>query len=251
MRIKVDAEIENASKFETNYNYFVHDFIKNVFFKELFKEAKPACECNFCYALRFIKFKHLENFILLEDPRLFFAMSFEEKIFSRNIEFNDLTEKTFELKTSSFTYRLRIKKIKIVQTPKFSGQMKFVLLSPLTLSVKKFIANNEIKYYLRPNNLQEINFELTKDLIKKAKILGTDSKINQGKVFIEWDENYIKSKFRITKKITLEYPDKKWDVIGILAPFKISGDIELIKAGYKLGFGELNQYGFGMAEIAS
>lgn len=38
------------------------------------------------------------------------------------------------------------------------------------------------------------------------------------------------------------------DVIGLQAPFTITGDQRLIKLGYECGFGEKNSMGFGMAD---
>lgn len=252
MRIKVDLELKNSSKIEANYNYFFYEFVKNLFFQEkIINQKIDSKEIDFCYALRFVKFKHLENFISLEDPRLFFVMTYDEKRFGKISNVSSYLNKIFTARSAFSNYEFVIKKIKFTPLPKFNSPMKFVLLSPMTLSVKKITLDKELKYYLRPNNINEINAILSRDLSAKARSLGLLNKLNQGKVYLEWDENYLKSKFRITKKITLNLPEKTMDVIGIMAPFKISGDIELIKAGYELGFGEMNQYGFGLAEPAA
>ncbi|KJR40104.1 CRISPR-associated protein Cas6 [Candidatus Magnetoovum chiemensis] len=136
-----------------------------------------------------------------------------------------------------------VDKVIELRTPTIKDNMRFKALSSLTVSA---LTQNEDKpiYYIRHYD-PEFSDAVKENLIKKHKqIKGYEPQDTTFK--LEFDNEYITKRFgKIQKKITC----KGIDIIGVLSPFRATGNPELIKIGYEAGFGEKGCKGFGMAEI--
>ncbi len=130
-----------------------------------------------------------------------------------------------------------------------SDTMRFQALSPIVCATKRFHSGRLQKYYLRPSDTEEFSRVLTGNLTRKYTLL-TGKEITCEPLTIEWDADYCARHGRITKKITMhEHGQFPIDIIGVQAPFRISGASELLQVGYECGFGEHNAMGMGMVEV--
>ncbi len=147
------------------------------------------------------------------------------------------------------TVTFEITSARIIPAPEFSERNEFILLSPLVLAYPKVSNGRIIEQYVRPDETSEINRLLNLNLKNKYKTLyGKD--FGSDALILTWDQEYLERKKRITKKITVNPGgDLPIDIIGMQAPFTLTGNKELISLGYECGFGIKNSMGFGFAEI--
>ena len=155
---------------------------------------------------------------------------------------------------------LNIEKVEVLSTPELNSIMKFRMLSPLVVSTKKKINEKLSQYYLR--YYDDCSSIILQNLKRKyALINGKEHPAESLKII--FDKDYINSQIKrglredtvcsalrhIVRynKSSGNYEDIK--IKGILCPFEISADSELVKVGYECGFGEKNSIGFGMVEI--
>ena len=166
--------------------------------------------------------------------------------FIQNFVMGTFEDQTIAINSETISARFHISSIESLPEIQINNRMKFFLLSPLVLSTKK-IHNGRLKqYYLRPGDTDEINRVLTQNLLNKYKLIYKND-TDDNEVLLEWDKDYIKSRDRITKKVSIcKYGIPPVEIIGNQAPFTITGDPKLIKTGYECGFGEKNSMGFGM-----
>ena len=153
--------------------------------------------------------------------------------------------------------RFLIESVETLPKPDFKESMRFTCLSPITVS--KIVRSSRLSgincsssssglnglscHYLRP---WEDGFSeaIKNNLIKKYRLI-TGKDIEDSAVRIKIDTEYMNKKSgKITKKITF----KGTDIIGFMAPFEVTGNPELIEAGYEAGFGEKGSMGFGMVK---
>jgi CRISPR-associated endoribonuclease Cas6 len=168
--------------------------------------------------------------------------------FIRNFVIGTFEKQSLMINTESASIRFDITQVESLPEIEVSKQMKFTLLSPLVLSTKKYHNGKLKQYYLRPEDTDEINRVLTQNLINKYKLI-CNKENDSEELQLEWDKRYISRHERVTKKVTVkESSGEPIDIIGIQAPFTISGNPELIRIGYEAGFGEKNSMGFGMVQ---
>lgn len=204
----------------------------------------------FTFALRFDRITISGNYIINQSPLInLYISSPLVDTFIKNFVIGTFENKVLHLTDKTDIIELRIKSAELLPAPHFENKMKFILLSPMVLSTIKNFKGKESLYYLRPDDTEDINRILTKNLVnKRGLVCGNQVLVNGLK--LEWDNDYINRNKRITKKITINENGKyPIDVIGMQAPFTIKGDPELIKIGYECGFGEKNSMGFGMVEV--
>lgn len=224
----------------TEFSYFLH----NIGYKLNGKQFKL-----FSFSLKFEKYKISNSHILPESPIVFLTIS-SPKIddFIKNFVIGSFERQMFYISIGNEEHKFLIKNMELLPDPVFKDEMYFSLSSPMVLSTVKEYNGKLSPYYLRPNEIDEINRILSQNLRNKYEVVY--NKISKGNVKIEWDKEYLNRHARLTKKITInEYGRFPVDIIGIQAPFKITGDPELIRIGYECGFGEKNSMGFGMAEV--
>lgn len=202
----------------------------------------------FTYALRFEKFRfegrimHLigdEAFLYITSPRI---DDFIRHVITGSFESKMLVLEGFT--RNEFT----IVQMEMLPEEKFGNAAHLKLLSPMVASKPVANGSNKQAYYLRPADTEELDRILSANLSKKYQIISSE-KDYQGEVAVRFDDKYLAENKRVTKKITIdERGEHPIDVIGIQAPFTITGPPELIATGYEAGFGEKNSMGFGMAE---
>lgn len=132
-----------------------------------------------------------------------------------------------------------IEQINTLSEPIFKDRMRFIMLSPLVVSIPVDRGGKLYHRYLLPDE-PEFQQALKSNLLKKYSAL-YDEKI-EAEFSIEPDWDYIRRRGRITKLIAI----KDIQVRGTVFPFTAVGDTRLIKLGYEAGFGEKNSLGFGM-----
>jgi len=204
----------------------------------------------FTFALRFEKIELKDNHLILKSPKIKLHISSPLiDTFIKNFVIGTFENKVIDLTDRDQTISFRIITAEIVPGPGFTNKMKFTLLSPMILSTLKERDGRMQQYYLRPDDVDDINRVLTKNLLNKKGLLNRNQTLNEY-CKLEWDAEYIQKHRRVTKKITINENGRfPVEVIGIQAPFTIEGDAELIKTGFECGFGEKNSMGFGMAEV--
>lgn len=202
----------------------------------------------FTYALRFSKLRFEGSIMhLLSDDAYLYVTSPRIDDFIRH--FITGTFESKQLIIDGFTRNeFSIVQMEMLPEEKFGNAAQLNLISPMVAS--KPLTNGHLKgtYYLRHTDTDELNRIISANLSKKYQII-SGQKDYQGEVAIRFDERYLAENKRVTKKVTIdERGEHPIDIIGIQAPFTITGPPELIATGYEAGFGEKNSMGFGMAE---
>jgi len=191
----------------------------------------------------------LKEYIYLVDKRLKLLITsplIED--FVQNFVIGSFTSQKFSLIFKNYKIEFVIEQIESLPEPHITSPVTFKLLSPLVLSNVRTAGTMNKQYYLRHHDQSEINRILSQNLLNKYKIINGKTPDNAS-VTLEWDGDYLAKHSRVTKKITInENGINPVHIIGIQAPFTLSGNPELIKTGYDCGFGEKNSMGFGLAE---
>jgi CRISPR-associated endoribonuclease Cas6 len=133
---------------------------------------------------------------------------------------------------------LKIAAVEGIAAPEITEEMYFTCLSPIVASIRRPDGTTE---YLRPED-QPATFSeaIQKNLTNKYKALyGKDPERTDLSLY--FDPEFLKTHHGGTKKITY----KNIDIIGVLAPFRISGSPELIRLGWEGGVGGKSACGFG------
>jgi len=147
-----------------------------------------------------------------------------------------------------------IERISFIRSPAFrNSRARFTCLSPIAVYRQTFKNRHHASYqfkggYILPDEKGYHDF-VERDLLYKYNVL-QGKKRNHLNFNLEFDQNYIrKRKNRITKVITLERGTRDSEQIkGVLAPFQIKADPDVLRLIYDAGLGQLNSFGFGMVE---
>ncbi|NUN09545.1 MAG: CRISPR-associated endoribonuclease Cas6 [Ignavibacteriaceae bacterium] len=260
MRLKLRLKSVSGDRFSINYNhplssaiYLLLKFGSKEFASYLHDVGYPSGGKTyklFTFALSFKKFTIENGLFKLNDPECYLHISsplIEE--FVKNFLIGTFERTQFYLSSRDHEIKFSIEQAELIPEPHYRTTMKLKLLSPMVLSKVIESEAGTKQYYLRPGDTDDINRVLSENLKNKYQVL-TNSVINDGRVEIEWDGEYLRRKKTVTKKITInEHNLARIDVIGIQAPFSITGSPELIRTGYQCGFGEKNSMGMGMAEV--
>lgn len=259
MRLKIELHTNQTTALPFNYHYQFSsaiylllkfgspefsDFLHNVGYKHNGKPYKL-----FSFALKFEKYRTNQQEIILESPKLNLIVT-SPKIdeFIKNFVVGSFERTFFFISIGGNEHKFIIRNMELLPEPEIKNEMYFTMTNPMVLSTLREFNGKTSTYYLRPNDKDDINRILTQNLRNKFELL--NDRVSDGLVSIQLDEEYLKRHSRITKKITInEFGRNPIDIIGIQAPFKITGDKELIKTGYQCGFGEKNSMGFGMVEV--
>lgn len=259
MRLVLHLDCDINSSIPINYNYQLSSAIYSLLqfgspeFSEFLHDRGFKVDGKkyklFTFALRFEKIELKENHLILKSPKIRLHVSSPLiDTFIKNFVIGTFENKVIDITDKDQTITFRIITAEILPEISFSSKMKFVLLSPIILSTLVEHNGKMQQYYLRPDDNEEINRVLTKNLLNKKGLLNRNQTLNEY-CKLEWDGEYVQKHRRVTKKITINENGRfPVDVIGIQAPFTIEGDPELIKVGYECGFGEKNSMGFGLAE---
>ncbi|KAB2907405.1 MAG: CRISPR-associated endoribonuclease Cas6 [Ignavibacteriales bacterium] len=262
MRLKFTLRSSSRS-INANYNYHLSAAIYDLLrlgspeFAEFLHDTGFQLETGktfklFTFGVEFPNVKAVGEQLLFIDKyaALFISSPLTEK-FLHSFVTGTVQKSIFKVGTPTKYTNFIIEELTVVPEPVFTGEMEFRLISPMVIS--RPTVSSEGKrgtYYLRPDDEDEASEILTNNLIHKHFLSTGIDLTGKAEVKLQWDKNYISRRKRVTKKVTINpNSPNATDIIGVLAPFKISGDPELIKTGYECGFGNKNSMGFGMAKI--
>ena len=141
-------------------------------------------------------------------------------------------------------HRLRIRDVTVPRIPRFQSEMHFRCLSPITMSTKRERNGKQAMHYCLPDDpaLSEL---IRQNLIRKHEAIHGCLPPDDTLTFT-FDKDYIdRRKGRVTRLV--DYKGIK--IRGVMCPFRVSGSVALIQAGYECGFGDKNSAGFGMVGI--
>ncbi len=139
---------------------------------------------------------------------------------------------------------LRLHDLEHVPEPEFLNEMRFRLLSPVT--VAKPVAGSKHAHYIRPWETGAFSEAVGNNLANKYEALTGGPPADNRLEFVfdcDWTET---KKHEISKLIQIHQVSVK----AFEAPFTVRGSRELIRLGYQCGFGNQNSMGCGMAAPA-
>ena len=144
--------------------------------------------------------------------------------------------------------RFRLEKVRKLDPPKFSGDMRFIMFSPLVCTTKREL--EQYPQYLFPGD-EEFERVLLENLCRKYQVLHERPfAFNSEPFSFAIDQTYVEwMNGKIQRLTTLkEGRSDETKIKGTLAPFRLQAPKELIEVGYDFGFGEKNSQGFGMVK---
>jgi len=258
MRVVLKIESRKNSSIPVNYNYPLSSAIYNLlrlgssefssFLHDIgFKQNNKIYKL-FTFALRFENAYIKGNSFILKSPNaLLYISSPLIDTFIQTFIIGTFESQSIEIIDKNHNALFQITQVETLPEIKFKDVADFIPYSPIVLSVKRETGNQFRQYYLRPEDTDEINRVMTNNLLAKYQLINQKT-IEGGNVKLEWDKDYLKTHTRLTKKITVNKDENiSIDIIGMQAPFTLTGNSELIKVGYDVGFGEKNSMGFGLA----
>ncbi len=258
MRVVLKIESRKGCSIPINYNYPLSSAIYKLlrlgsgefstFLHDIGFTLANKTYKLFTFALRFEDAYIKDNNFILKSPNaLLYISSPLIDTFIQTFIIGTFESQSIAIADRNHNSLFQITQVETLPEIKFKDAANFIPYSPLVLSVKRETGNQVRQYYLRPEDSDEINRVMTNNLLAKYQLINQKT-IEGGNVRLEWDKNYLKTHTRITKKITINKDDNiSIDIIGMQAPFILSGNSELIKVGYDAGFGEKNSMGFGLA----
>lgn len=209
----------------------------------------------FTFALRFERVLINKNCIKLNSSKAQLLISSPlVEDFIRNLVIGTFSNQYIEISDTNYKSRFSIDQIESLPEPQFNEIEYFKMLSPMVLSTVEEKDNLKSQHFFRYNeDIAEINRVFNRNLKNKYQLIYGKNYIGEDLILI-WDNKYIEQKLkegkRLTKKISIQKGNERpIEIIANEIPFTLTGSNELIKVGYKCGFGEKNSMGFGMAEI--
>jgi len=150
---------------------------------------------------------------------------------------------------------LRVENVEFMVTPEFnSEEAKFTCLSPVAISranpTESITETDTSKYfYILPDEDEYVEY-LEMDLLQKYNLLQRQKR-ERINFKLEFDQHYLRKRNnKIMKVIRLEREDYPFNITGVLAPFCIKAEPDVLRMIYDLGLGQFNNLGFGMVETA-
>ncbi len=255
MRIRILLRCLGSKSLTVNYNYPLSAAIYNLlrlgspefssFLHDIGFPLNGRKYKLFTFALRFEKISiEGKNINLLSPDAALIVSTPLINDFIKNLVIGSFEQQYIRINESKFIIRFA----EILPDISFNECTRFHLLSPLVLSTRRIHNGKEHQYFIRPDEESEINRVLLLNLTNKYKLLY--KKDISSDCELKWDEEYLRKKQRVTKKITIdENGANPIDIIGMQAPFSLKTHPDLIKTGYECGFGEKNSMGFGTTEF--
>ncbi|MDD4658684.1 MAG: CRISPR-associated endoribonuclease Cas6 [Eubacteriales bacterium] len=132
--------------------------------------------------------------------------------------------------------------VEILATPEISEVMEFSCMSPITVTCNLDSNQGRMRY----GRIEDHDFteKLRQDLINKHYRV-YDSLPSDDNLVFEFNERYMSNKRRVTRLINFN----GIKILGYMIPFKVTGNPELIRVGFHMGFGNRNNCGFGMVKV--
>jgi CRISPR-associated endoribonuclease Cas6 len=140
------------------------------------------------------------------------------------------------------TETLEIAAVEVFAMPEIAQTTRMSCLSPIVASGRRADGTTQ---YLRPvDDPAAFSESIRTNLLSKHRALyGTEPADTS--FVMTFDQGYMASRNGGQKKATY----KNIDIIGILAPFTVTGSPDLVRLGYEAGFGPKTACGFGCAEV--
>lgn len=140
------------------------------------------------------------------------------------------------------TVEMQIANMEILATPEITGVMEFSCMSPITVTCNLDPSQGHMRY----GRIEDHDFteKLRQDLINKHYRI-YDSLPTDDNLTFEFNETYMSNKRRVTRLINFN----GIKILGYMIPFKVTGNPELIRVGFQMGFGNRNNCGFGMVKV--
>lgn len=147
--------------------------------------------------------------------------------------------------------RFVVEQVETLPEPEWSREMKFRLLSPVTVSVPEERNGRLIPHYLRPDDAR-LSEALRKNIINKYISLFRSAP-EDDEFQCTLDVRFIAARGgpeKVSKLITIKAGSAdETKVRGFMCPVTIEGNAELMKLAYDSGLGEKGSLGFGMMEL--
>ncbi len=265
MRLKIRAAAEKPIFIPLNYQYQLHSIIYKLTQESSRKYAEFLHEEGFHWDNNSPKRFKLFTFSRLKlMPYCFTGEGFDR---IRTIEFvySTAAEKNFEhlvyglFAKQEFCFRFGksisrflVQQVESLPEPQFTDSMKFICLSPITVSTKREKIDGtglEVHFldYLNPAEKSHFCENLFLNLTRKYQTLFKMPYNGDDTFEFQFDPEYlIKRQGKISKLIRFK---NGINIKAFEAPFTVSAEPELIKIGYQCGFGEKNSDGFGCVEL--
>jgi len=253
MRIRVQLRAQQLPlKLPLNYNYHLTSLIYRLLdsssrdysaflHDEGYQTAGKHFKLFTFSQLRFHSFKIAPPQITSSDPQVSWQIASPIEEFAEHLAQGLLTQEKLQIGGAS----LQVERVEALAPPRFTPQMKLTCLSPLVASAGIMRSGKLIAHYYRYDE-PGLSEALRANLLKKYALLhGTVPTCSD--LALRFDEAYIaRRRGKIYKLIDF----KGTKIKGILAPFTIEGNPELIALGYEAGLGEKNSMGFGMVQVS-
>lgn len=162
-------------------------------------------------------------------------------------------QQAFTLASNGMRGRLHVERVEVCETPEFKTKMTFRALSPIVLSTPEERAGRLVPHYLRPHE-RGLAEAVNNSLVKKYTTI-TGQPPQDAQINFEVDEDYVKRRGGAEKAMTLvrlrEGRDDQTNVKGFLAPFTLSGSVELMRTAWHAGIGDKCSMGFGCVDVVT
>jgi CRISPR-associated endoribonuclease Cas6 len=210
VRLVLQLDCDLNSSLPINYNYQLSSAIYSLLqfgspdFSEFLHDNGFNIDGKkyklFTFALRFEKIELKDNHLILKSPKIKLHISSPLiDTFIKNFVIGTFENKVIDITDKDQTISFRIITAEILPELSFSSNMKFTLLSPIILSTLVERNGKMQQYYLRPNDTEDINRVLTKNLLNKKGLLNRNQTLNEY-CKLNWDAEYIQKHKRVTKK---------------------------------------------------
>lgn len=146
--------------------------------------------------------------------------------------------------------KFKISKIEQIVSPRFSNDMRYIMLSPTVASKVERFEGKLREHYYRADEAG-VEKALEENLLRKFEIVYKREYTKE--LGIELDREYIETKGgaeAVSKMVVIaegSYNETK--VKSFLCPIRIVGDVEIQKVAYECGIGKKNGLGFGMLDV--
>jgi len=137
--------------------------------------------------------------------------------------------------------RATAQQVEHIPEPPLKPPVRFVCLSPITVSIWDDHSTKNPIRYLFPG--EEFAEAVRINLKRKHQLIFGKPPLDES-FSMDFNADYAAQKRRITRLVDF----KGIKVRGVLCPFDVDGSEELLRVGYDCGFGEKNSIGFGMVE---
>ncbi len=230
---------EDKLKITFNYNLDIYielmrcvqQFLSNM--EEVFEPALTTETKEFTFSHLMFPNRSIEKGHIVADTGYFsLYISSVNRTFIKTLEGALKSCSEFRIQNQ----RVIVSNISVIKEPQFSEEMKFRMLSPALFAVRR----GRKVIFLKPGD-KAFSSVFEEKLLEAWSMIYKSS--CEGRVKITLDEEYMK-KANVTKLLNIDGVNYR----TILAPFSLSGSVDLIRFAYRNGIGDKNRFGLGMID---